>query len=283
MITSCLDRNGGGKRASKSMRWVPPEVTSHKTNSALTCAQHDFHAPEPNHSEEILDVVLVARDQPAEPLQPGVLLGGWPGLRPERPARTAGCPVLSRFGRVQSLSATTTLAGAGDLDSSSSHAGLNPSADSAAFCNSQVVIILKIEPELCGQAEVLPQANGSVGTDGPVSADNFIDAGEIEGLRQRKIAVRYPRTAGPFDSAQGRLGRLSIRDFRGLRGSGRQRRFLIWPWGLRSYMARESCAAVTTILAGLRERGFLRITISISRSRAFRKCIRRSTEKPCNW
>jgi hypothetical protein len=43
---------------------------------------------------------------------------------------------------------------------------------------------LKIEPKLRGQTEVLPQANGGVGTDGPVSPDNVIDARKIEGLRQ---------------------------------------------------------------------------------------------------
>jgi hypothetical protein len=43
---------------------------------------------------------------------------------------------------------------------------------------------LKIEPKLRRQTEVLPQANGGVATDGPVSPDNVTDARKIEGLRQ---------------------------------------------------------------------------------------------------
>src|SRR5260370_6929286 len=52
----------------------------------------------------------------------------------------------------------------------------NPFADSAAFRNSQVVVVLKIEPELCSQTEILPQANASVGADGPHPANDFIHA-----------------------------------------------------------------------------------------------------------
>src|ERR1700719_2413976 len=48
-------------------------------------------------------------------------------------------------------------------------AGPNPFADTDALRDSQVVVVLKIEPKLGGQAEVLPQANGGVGTDGSVS------------------------------------------------------------------------------------------------------------------
>ena len=47
-------------------------------------------------------------------------------------------------------------------------AGLNPFADPASLGDSQIVIVLQIEPKLRGQAEVLPQANGRFGTNGPV-------------------------------------------------------------------------------------------------------------------
>src|SRR5439155_24753306 len=61
---------------------------------------------------------------------------------------------------------------------------LDPFADSAAFRNSQVVVILKIEPKLRRQTEILSQANGRVGTDGPISTDHFIDSRKTQGLRQ---------------------------------------------------------------------------------------------------
>src|SRR5271155_1525200 len=73
---------------------------------------------------------------------------------------------------------------AGKFDIVSNFAGPNPFADSATFGNSQVVIVLKIEPKLRGQTEVLSQANGSLRTDSPVSPDDFIDAGKIERFRQ---------------------------------------------------------------------------------------------------
>ena len=63
-------------------------------------------------------------------------------------------------------------------------AGPNPFADSVALGDSQIVVVLKIEPKLGGQAEVLPQSNRGVGTDSPVSSDDLVDAGKIEGLRQ---------------------------------------------------------------------------------------------------
>ena len=47
----------------------------------------------------------------------------------------------------------------------------NPFADSAAFRESQIVIILKLEPKLRGQTEILAQTNGSVSTDGSVSPE----------------------------------------------------------------------------------------------------------------
>ncbi len=62
--------------------------------------------------------------------------------------------------------------------------GSNPSADAVTLCDSQVVVVLKIKPKLRGQTEVLPQANGSAGTDAPLSPDDLIDARKIEGLRQ---------------------------------------------------------------------------------------------------
>jgi len=47
---------------------------------------------------------------------------------------------------------------------------LDTFADSAALRDPQVAVILKVEPKLRGQSEVLPQANGGVGADSPVSA-----------------------------------------------------------------------------------------------------------------
>jgi hypothetical protein len=65
----------------------------------------------------------------------------------------------------------------------------------------QIVVVLKIEPKLRGQTEVLPQANGGVSTDGPVSPDNVIDARTIQGLR-------------PFISTQSHaLHELGLEDF----------------------------------------------------------------------
>src|SRR5438105_9992653 len=61
---------------------------------------------------------------------------------------------------------------------------LDPFADSAPFCNSQVVVILKIEPKLRWQTKILSQPNGSVGPDGPISADHFINARKTQSLRQ---------------------------------------------------------------------------------------------------
>ena len=54
--------------------------------------------------------------------------------------------------------------------------------------------------------------------------------------------------------------------------------FALRPFALRPHSGRY--AAVTTILASRRESGLVRITISTSWSRAVRKCMRRSTEKP---
>src|SRR5580698_2446857 len=71
-----------------------------------------------------------------------------------------------------------SLAGAGELRAEGNVAAFDPPANPSAFGNSQVVVILKIQPELGGQAEILSQANGSIGTDSPVSADDFIDAGK---------------------------------------------------------------------------------------------------------
>src|ERR1019366_7608571 len=76
------------------------------------------------------------------------------------------------------------LAGAGKFGVIGNLPRFNPFAGSVDFCNSQVVVVLKIEPKLCRQTEILPQANGSFGTDGPVSADDLIDAGKTECLRQ---------------------------------------------------------------------------------------------------
>src|ERR1700690_1075549 len=62
--------------------------------------------------------------------------------------------------------------------------GPNPFADAASLGDSQVVVILKIEPKLRRQTKVLSQANGGVCADGAVSPDNFIDPRKAEGLRQ---------------------------------------------------------------------------------------------------
>src|ERR1019366_7835954 len=64
----------------------------------------------------------------------------------------------------------------------------NPFTNSAALGDSQVVVILKIEPKLRRYAEVFPQANGGVGADGPVSPDDFIDARKTESVSQRIAA-----------------------------------------------------------------------------------------------
>src|ERR1700722_14091952 len=61
---------------------------------------------------------------------------------------------------------------------------LDPLADSAPFGDSQIVVVLKVQPELRGQTKILPQANRSIGTDASVPADHLIDAGEVERLRQ---------------------------------------------------------------------------------------------------
>src|ERR1700685_1230843 len=66
-------------------------------------------------------------------------------------------------------------------------AGVGPDmfADSVAFRNSHIVVVLKIQPELCWQAKILSQANSSLSADSPVSPYHFIDAGKLERLRQR--------------------------------------------------------------------------------------------------
>src|ERR1019366_9789676 len=64
-------------------------------------------------------------------------------------------------------------------------AGPDPLADSAALRDSQIVVVLKIKPKLRWQTKVLSQANGGIGTDGPVSPDHFIDTRKTEGLCQR--------------------------------------------------------------------------------------------------
>src|ERR1039458_393438 len=74
---------------------------------------------------------------------------------------------------------------AGEMNTIANVAGLDPSSNSATFGNSQVEVVLKIQPELCRQTKILSQANGGIGADGPVSADHFIDAGKVERFRQR--------------------------------------------------------------------------------------------------
>src|SRR5260370_21990141 len=62
-----------------------------------------------------------------------------------------------------------TLARVGTFGIIRNFAGPNPFADSATLRDSQIVVVLKIEPKLRGQTEVLPQAKGGVSTDGTVS------------------------------------------------------------------------------------------------------------------
>jgi hypothetical protein len=75
------------------------------------------------------------------------------------------------------------LPGTGMLNVMSHFAWLYPFADSAPFRNPQVIIILKIEPKLGWQSKILSQANGSVGTDGSMATDDFIDARKTQGFR----------------------------------------------------------------------------------------------------
>src|SRR5580692_328023 len=76
------------------------------------------------------------------------------------------------------------LACGGDLRTRAS-VGLDSIADPAAFRNSHVVVVLKVQPELCWQAKILSETNGSLSADGPVSPDHFINAGKLQRLRQR--------------------------------------------------------------------------------------------------
>jgi len=55
-------------------------------------AKHDFHAAEADHAEEVLDVVLPARDQAAKIVQPGEE----PLYRPASSITTQGSSILSR-------------------------------------------------------------------------------------------------------------------------------------------------------------------------------------------
>ena len=64
-------------------------------------------------------------------------------------------------------------------------ARLDAFADSAAFRDPQVVVILQIEPELRGQTEILSQPQGGVGTDSAVPTDDLVDARKIQRLGQR--------------------------------------------------------------------------------------------------
>src|ERR1700733_11976078 len=73
------------------------------------------------------------------------------------------------------VSRPPSLAGASKFGMVGNCARLDAFADSAACCDPQVVVILQIEPELRGQAEVLSQPEGRVGTDSAVSADDLVD------------------------------------------------------------------------------------------------------------
>jgi hypothetical protein len=59
-------------------------------------------------------------------------------------------------------------------------------AASAALCRSEIVVALEIEPKLrLVEAEILPQANGSIRADGSVPADDLMDARKTQRLCQR--------------------------------------------------------------------------------------------------
>src|ERR1035441_4920766 len=84
-----------------------------------------------------------------------------------------------------------TLARPGELRTIVNVARLDALADSAACGNSQVVVVLKIHPELCRQAKIPFEANSSIGTDGPIPADDVIDARKVERLSQRISAQAH--------------------------------------------------------------------------------------------
>src|SRR5262249_6836954 len=55
-------------------------------------------------------------------------------------------------------------------------------AHAAPLGNSQVVVVLQVEPELCWQAKILSQADGSLGADGTISAHDFVDSWKVQCL-----------------------------------------------------------------------------------------------------
>src|SRR5579859_1534258 len=57
-------------------------------------------------------------------------------------------------------------------------------AHSAALSDSQIVVILQVEPELRRQAEILPQPNCGIRTDRPLSPHDVINSREPKRLRQ---------------------------------------------------------------------------------------------------
>jgi hypothetical protein len=60
----------------------------------------------------------------------------------------------------------------------------NSSSSATAFGQSQVVIILQVEPELRRQTEILPQSNRSISADRSFSPYNLIDARKVQGFCQ---------------------------------------------------------------------------------------------------
>src|SRR5437879_13844967 len=60
---------------------------------------------------------------------------------------------------------------------------LDTSANSDAFRNSEVVVVLKVEPKLCRQAEILSQAYRGVGADGSPACYNLMNPQHTQLLR----------------------------------------------------------------------------------------------------
>src|SRR5450755_2624348 len=93
-------------------------------------------------------------------------------------------PSSVRRRETQRSSRLRILAGTDKLSIMNNLAGPNPFTDAAALCDPQIVVVLKIEPKLRGQIEILPQPYGGVGTDRPISPDHFIDARKTQRVCQ---------------------------------------------------------------------------------------------------
>ena len=63
-------------------------------------------------------------------------------------------------------------------------------------CDSQIVVRLKIHPELRRHAKVFAQAEGDIGADGPLPAHDLVDAGKVE-KNSRPRRKQIPRGLKP--------------------------------------------------------------------------------------